>query len=109
MDEIILISNRNRDGAKLWLQQIGNSNQYVLKTNKDYVLEYARVIFDDVPDDAEIFDFNWNGRKAICRAYDPSGGPYITVGEKINEKYSIGRIYVDYNNDKQLKFSIIKN
>lgn len=108
MQKEIIVSQRNRDGAKLWLEQIGDSNQYILRTNKPFVLEYCRVIFDEVPQDALIYDFDWGTKKALCRAYDPSGGPYISVGEKITNEYKVVRIYVDYNDNKQLKFSIQK-
>lgn len=104
-DEKIIISERNRDGAKIWLERIDNTNEYIIKTNKNFVLEYSRIIFDSIPDDALIFDFNWDGKKTLCRAFDPSGGPYISVGSNINEKYKLVRIYRDYNNN-QLKFVI---
>ena len=84
MEKEIIISKRNRDGAKIWLEQIGETNQYKLQTDKSYVLEYCRVIFDELPSDALIYDFNWDGKKAFCRAYDPAGGPYISVGENIH-------------------------
>ena len=91
-DDRIIIVDYNRDGAKIWLELIYD-DVYSLKTDKPYVLEYMRLIYDSVPDDALIYDFNWNGKKAICRAVDPSGGPYISVGDIINKKYKILRIY----------------
>lgn len=105
MKDKILICERNRDGARIWLERVGETNDYTVHTDKPFVLNYARIIYQDVPDDALIYDFNWNGKKAICSAYDPSGGPYISVGASINEQYKIGRIF----NDTELKFSILKN
>lgn len=101
----IIITDCNRDGAKIWLERIDNTNEYIIKTDKNFVLEYSRIIFDSIPDDALIFDFNWDGKKALCTAFDPSGGPYISVGSNINEKYKLVRIYRDYNSN-QLKFVI---
>lgn len=109
MEKEVVISKRNRDGAKIWLEQIGETNEYKIQTDKSFVLEYCRVIFDEVPSDALIYDFDWGNKKAICRAYDPAGGPYISVGSVINNKYKIGRIFVDYNDNKQLKFTLIEN
>lgn len=108
MQKEIIVSQRNRDGAKLWLEQIGDSSQYILKTNKPFVLEYCRVIFDEVPQDALIYDFDWGTKKGLCRAYDPAGGPYISVGSNITKDYKINRIFVDYNDNRQLKFSVEK-
>ncbi len=95
MDSRIILTNYNRDGAKIWLEQI-NDDIYSINSNKRYVMEHMRIIYDDVPDDAEIYDFNWNnGKKAICYALDPSGGPYIALGTIIDNKYKVIRIYGD--------------
>lgn len=103
----LIICDKNRDGAKIWLEQVENTNEYTIHSDKPYVLEYCRVIYDSVPENATIFDFNWDGKKAICKAFDPSGGPYIAVGGKINEG-TISRIYVDYTSEAPtLKFVII--
>ena len=67
-------------------------NEYKLNTDKSFVLEYMRIIFDNVHDDSEIYDFNWNGKKANCNAIDPSGGPFISVGDTF-DGYKIIRIY----------------
>lgn len=87
----IIITDRNRDGAKIWLEHLYD-NTYKLNTNKSFVLEYMRVIFDNVPNDSPTYDFNWNDRKANCNAIDPSGGPFISVGETF-DGYKITRIY----------------
>ena len=93
MDSRIILTNR--DGAKVWLEQI-NNDIYSINSNKKYIIEHMRIIYDSVPDDAEIYDFNWsNGKKAICHAIDPSGGPYISLGTIIDNKYKIIRIYGD--------------
>ena len=64
----------NRDRANLWLEK-ENSDIWKLKVdqNHEYVLEYMRVI----------------GYPKI-EAIDPSGGPFISVGDilKDNEKRS---------------------
>lgn len=92
----IIITDRNRDGAKIWLEHLYD-NTYKLNTDKSFVLEYMRVIFDNLPDDSSTYDFNWNGKKAKCNAIDPSGGPFISVGETF-DGYKITRIYNKGNN-----------
>lgn len=91
MKEKIIITHKNRDGAKIWLEHLYD-NTYKLNTDKSFVLEYMRVIFDNIPDDSLIYDFDLNGKKAKCNAIDPSGGPFISVGE-IFENYKVIRIY----------------
>lgn len=91
MDKRIILTNR--DGAKIWLEQI-NDDIYSINSNKKYIIEHMRIIYDFVPDDAEIYDFNW-GKKAICYAIDPSGGPYMSLDTVIDNKYKIIRIYED--------------
>ena len=87
----IIITECNRDGAKIWLEQIDDSNEYILNSNKDYVITFARILYDELNTDAIDYDFIWNFNertvKAKCKAYDPSGGPYLSVGSKINEEY----------------------
>lgn len=77
----------NRDGADLYLEKIedleNNLSKWSLKVDKkhDYCLHYLRVI-GKYPDEIE--------------AIDPSGGPYMSVGELIqatdNEIYRIKEI-----------------
>lgn len=96
----IIVSERNRDGAKIWFERIEDNN-FIIKSDKDWVLEYMRYIYTDVPNDAIIFDFEYNNKKGIYNAIDPSGGPYISVGdefETVNGKYKLSRIF-NKNND----------
>ena len=69
----------NRDGADLWLEKtnnlssgIPNTSEWVLKVDKKhkYCLEYMRII-GDYPKTIE--------------AIDPSGGPMISMGDKIDK------------------------
>lgn len=111
MEKKLLITNSNRDGAKLWFEQINESNEYKICTDKDFVLQYSRILFDELPKSSEDYDFNWNGRKAKCTAFDPSGGPFISVGAQLDKNHRIDRIYRDYNiDDKSIRFviSIVK-
>lgn len=59
----------NRDGADLWLEK-EDSNIWKLKVdqNHTYVLKYIRII----------------GYPEI-EAIDPSGGPFISVGDVLND------------------------
>ena len=97
----IIVTDGNRDGAKIWLEHLYD-NTYKLNTDKSFVLEYMRVIFDNVNDDSEIYDFNLNGKKANCNAIDPSGGPFISVGDTFDGlPFGYGMIYnVDTNKNK---------
>ena len=87
----IIITNGNRDGAKIWLERVKRSNEYILHTDKEFVLQYSRIIFDTLPDDTEVYDWelkytNQDPPKLVkikCKAFDPSGGPFIGLGYNI--------------------------
>ena len=77
----------NRDGADLRLEKSNkevspNIFVWTLETDKkhEFVLEYCRIIRS--PN-------NIDG----CDAIDPSGGPFISVGDEFEGKYKIVRIY----------------
>ena len=86
------ISNQNRDGQKIWFEMV-EPNLYTIHTTSNYALEYARFIYDDVPSDALIFDFEHKGKKGIYQAFDPSGGPYIGVGNYEINGETVVRIF----------------
>ena len=73
----------NRDGADLWLEKgrevDPNIFEWKLKVDKkhEYCLEYLRVI-GNYPTEIE--------------AVDPSGGPFISVGNEFEDKYKIIKI-----------------
>ena len=91
MKDNIILTSRNRDNAVLWLERV-EGNNYVLKSSIDWVLEYMRFIYTEVPNDAMIFDDEFNGKKCIYNAIDPSGGPYISLGYEI-ENYKVVRFF----------------
>lgn len=95
MKDNIILTSRNRDNAVLWLERV-EGNNYVLKSSIDWVLEYMRFIYTEVPDDAIIFDDEYNGKKCIYNAIDPSGGPYISIGYEI-ENYKVVRFFTKDN------------
>ena len=97
----IIICNKNRDGAKIWLERINHTNEFTLHSDKDFVLEYSRIIFDILPEDSEEFDFKFGNTKAKCKSYDPSGGPFISVGQELGD-FKIERIYRDYTLENPL-------
>ena len=73
----------NRDGANLWLEKQSSisSNIFEWKLNVDskhkYCLEYMRII----------------GSNPIeIEAVDPSGGPFISLGDEFEDKYKIIKI-----------------
>lgn len=112
----IIVTNRNRDGAKIWLERVKRTNEYILHTDKEFVLQYSRIIFDTLPDDTEVYDWelkytNQDPPKLVkikCKAFDPSGGPYISVGEEIIKNHIIQRIYNDSETNNTM-FTIIEN
>ena len=73
----------NRDGANLWLEEVDEISPTIstwklrVDNNHKYCLEYIRVI-GNYPDNIE--------------AIDPSGGPMISVGDKLKDKYEIVKI-----------------
>ena len=75
----LVIPNRE---ANLWLEQC-DDDSWELKSNKDYILKYMRIIYNDSKNHNKIF------------AIDPSGGPFISVGYKIG-KYKVSEIRKDY-------------
>lgn len=78
LEKIIL---PNRDGADLYLVQIEeDSNLYniVCDLKHEYVLNYARMILAE--------------DNLTIEAFDPSGGPYIYLGYKVDEKRKVKAI-----------------
>lgn len=76
----------NRDGADLWLEKTDKeieSNIYVWKLTVDdehrYVLRYCRYIYE-------------NGFDSNIISVDPSGGPYLSLGDEFENKYKIVQI-----------------
>ena len=73
----------NRDGANMWLEKSQNLDNnlslWELHVDKkhEYCLEHIRVIGN--------YPYNID-------AIDPSGGPYISVGNKFEGKYEIVEI-----------------
>ena len=62
-----IIKLYNRYGDNIYLENLEN-NKWVLRGGDDYY----RVIFDKSPDD--------------IKAVDPSGGPFLSVGDKVEGK-----------------------
>ena len=79
MNDNVIITNRNRDNAKLWFEHYDN-NLYTIHSDIDWVLDYARVI----------------GNKEAIEAFDPSGGPFISIRDKFENK-ELKRIFIDDN------------
>lgn len=75
----------NRDGAHLWFEKI-EDDIYELKTDKQYVLEYCRIGTTD----------------AEVTMVDPSGGPYINIGEVFSD-YKLTNIFYE---GKNLRFEL---
>lgn len=73
-DKIILY---NRDGGHLWLEHIKDKLWAFMSDNDSLFVNYARFIFDE---------------NKLLEAFDPPGGPYISVGSIINDKYIVKSI-----------------
>lgn len=94
----------NRDGASLWFEQV-DTNEYILNVDEKhkYVLEYACMNYETVPDNAMIYDCYINGKKGLYHSFDPSGGPYICLGYDTG----FGKVKRIYESHGQLRFVIL--
>lgn len=80
----------NRDGAHLWFENI-KDDVYEIKTDKQFVLEHCRV---GIINNTNLF------------MVDPSGGPYIGVGDVFGD-YILENIFYE---GKSLRFKLkLKN
>lgn len=107
----ILLINCNRDGSKVWLEHV-KDNIYTIKATKEYILEYASENYDALPLDAENYDMKFTDQygevhKGNIVSFDPSGGPYISIGS-IYEGYIIKRIF-HIENELGTFFEVEKN
>ena len=95
----------NRDGASLWFEQV-DTNEYILNVDEKhkYVLEYACMNYETVPDDSMIYDCYINGKKGLYYSFDPSGGPYICLGYDTG----FGKVKRIYESHGQIRFVIMK-
>ena len=83
----------NRDGADLKLVQkhLKEIEPYIteweLKVDKEhsYVLEFCRFIGEHQIENNKV---NWD----VIEAIDPSGGPFISLGDEFEGKYKIVKI-----------------
>lgn len=106
------ISNQNRDlfyhpTKHIWFESV-NDNTYTIHTDLDYLLEYACMNYDPLPLDAEDFDFEstdqyGNKHKGRIHSFDPSGGPYMAVGDYTINGKVVNRIY---QNNKNTYFEV---
>ena len=80
METKLKLPNREAD---LWLEKCPDDS-WELKSDKSYILDYMRVLYDDSKKHNRVF------------AIDPSGGPFITVGYKIGKKF-VSEIRQDYH------------
>lgn len=94
---MINITSQNRENQNIWFEK-EEDNLYTIHTTSKYALEYACINYEPVPDDAEIYDACWNGKKGLIHSFDPSGGPYISIGNYEIEGKKLSRIF--YENDK---------
>jgi hypothetical protein len=94
---MINITNQNRENQNIWFEK-ESDNLYTIHTTSKYTLDHACINYEPIPDDAEIYDACWNGKKGLIHSFDPSGGPYMSVGHYEIEGKKLSRIF--YDNDK---------
>ena len=70
----------NRDGGHLWLEHIKDELWAFMSDNDSLFVNYARFILDE---------------NKLIEAFDPPGGPYISIGSIINDKYIVKSIDCD--------------
>ena len=77
----------NRDGADLYLEYVKEISpkvslwELIVDDDHKYCLEYMRVIAKDYTS-KDIADWN-------IEAIDPSGGPFLSLGDKVSEHHKI--------------------
>ena len=69
----------NREGGDLWLERVGEQGWYrFCCTRPEYFLQYSRFIFDEDPEKPY--------------AFDPPGGPFLSIGGIFKDGRSIKEI-----------------
>ena len=88
-----IIKLHNRDGANL---KLVNYDDYLWKFEVDdkhkYILQYMRMGF--LEDNKTIY------------FVDPSGGPYLSRGKRLNKKYIINAIF---EHENEIRFQLAEN
>lgn len=103
----INITNQNRDliynhNKHLWFEK-ESDNLYTIHTDLDYLLEFSCINYDELPEDADEYDFistDQYGKQHKGRivSFDPSGGPYISLNNYIIGNRPVVRIYQENGN-----------
>jgi hypothetical protein len=68
----------NRDGSEVWIEKIGEEGWWQLRMKPDQLFSYTHLLYED----------EGQGIYAV----DPPGGPFLSVGTKIGERYMIEEI-----------------
>jgi hypothetical protein len=63
----------NRDGSEVWIEKVGEEGWWQLRIKPDQLFSYTRLLYED--EEQGIY------------AVDPPGGPFLSVGMKIEERY----------------------
>lgn len=106
------ISGQNRDlfyhpTKHIWFESV-NDNTFTIHSDLDYLLEYACINYDSLPNDAEEYDFesidqHGVSHKGKIHSFDPSGGPYMCVDTYMIGDRTLKRIY---QKDKTYYFEV---
>lgn len=83
----IIDLKKNRDFNRVWLEEVEpNTNKYKLCCDAEWALNYACVNFEYIPEDSTEYDAIYSDKKCKIISVDPSGGPYLSVDSKIDNK-----------------------
>ena len=68
----------NRDSSEVWIEKVGEEGWWQLRMKPDQLFSYTRLLYED----------EGQGIYAV----DLLGGPFLSVGMKIGERYMIEEI-----------------
>jgi hypothetical protein len=68
----------NRDGSEVWIEKVGDEGWWQLRIKPDQLYSFIRLLYEE--EGQEIY------------AIDPPGGPFLSVGMKIEERWMMGEI-----------------
>jgi len=68
----------NRDGSEVWIEKVGEEGWWQLRMKPNLLFSFTRLLYEE------------DGQRIY--AVDPPGGPFLSVGMKIEERYMIEEI-----------------
>lgn len=68
----------NRDSSEVWIEKVGEEGWWQLRMKPDQLFSYTRLLYEE----------EGQGIYAV----DPPGGPFLSIGMKIEEQYRMEEI-----------------